>query len=198
MSAFMEIKLTPQQLTGENRLWMAEVTPAEGGGRPWRSPAPMTVGNLMAALRAEGCSQPDIDKALREASAQYSQEFRDAEAEEKFGPTLRAAFAAEYEVPPQRAIAEPLIAYALFIDNLPETIASVVDTADYMWRLVPTADELSWAFVRLKRRGWLLVNGKLYGLTAEGKSAIASVVGEEGDQFDKIKRLEAWTSVHPI
>lgn len=128
----------------------------------------------------------------------YSQKFRDAEAEEIFGPTLRAAFAGEYEVPPQRTVAEPLIAYALFIDNSPESIAKVVDTADYIWRLVPTADELAWAFVQLKSRGWLLVQGNLYGLTAEGESAIASVVGEDGDQFKKIKRLEAWTSVHPI
>jgi len=127
----------------------------------------------------------------------YSQKFRDAEAEEIFGPTLRAAFAGEYEVPPQRTVAEPLIAYALFIDNSPESIAKVVDTADYIWRLVPTADELAWAFVQLKSRGWLLVQGNLYGLTAEGKSAIASVVGEDGDQFKKVKRLEAWTSVHP-
>ncbi|HYM39351.1 MAG TPA: hypothetical protein VEY12_04280, partial [Thermoplasmata archaeon] len=94
-------------------------------------------------------------------------------------------------------VAEPLIAYALFIDKSPESIASVVDTADFIWRLVPTPDELAWAFVRLKKRGWLLVDGNLYGLTAEGKSNIASAVGKGGDRRDQIRRLEAWTSAHP-
>src|SRR2546428_9319836 len=69
----MPNKLTPQEVTGQNRLWTAEVTPPEGGGRPWRSPGPMSVGDLMAALRAAGCNQPDIDEALREAAALFAE-----------------------------------------------------------------------------------------------------------------------------
>jgi hypothetical protein len=193
----MPIKLRPLESTSQNRLWTAEVTPPEGGGLPLRSTGPMTVGDLIAALKTTGCNQADIDNALREAMARYSQAFKDERAEQDYGPRLRAALAGEQEVAPQRPFIEPWIAYALFLDQAPASLASVLDTADFIDHLVPTPDEIAWAFVRLRRRGWLAVEANLYGLTAEGTRGIAVIIGEDGDRLDKINRLEAWASAHP-
>jgi hypothetical protein len=193
----MPIKLTPQSFTSRNRLWTAEVTPPEGGGRPWRSPGPMKVGELMAALRTAGCSQADIDKALRDAAALYSQAFMDADANEKYEPAVRAALSGEHEPPPRRPFTEPLVAYVLFSGKKPASLAGLVDTADFIDHGPPSPDELAWALLRLKKRGWLVVNGDLYGLTADGKRIIAGIIGQDGPQFDQVKRLEGWTSSHP-
>jgi len=122
----MPIRLTPQSLTVENKLWTAEVTPPEGGGHPWWSPGPMTVGDLIAALRAAGCSQADIDKALREANADYAQAFRDADAEKKYGPAVNAALSGDYEPPSGTPFTEPMVAYVLFFDKKPESLAELL------------------------------------------------------------------------
>ncbi len=177
----MPIRLTPHEITARNRLWIAEVTPSDAGGQLWRTPRPMTIGDLIAALRAAGCSQADIDKALRETYARYQQHFMDERAEEEYGPTVRAALAAGHAVPPQKLSTEAWIVYALFSDGKPESIASVVDSVDAFDRSVPTADEVAWAFTRLKQRGWLVEEGALYGLTAEGRAAIAGIIGTDGD-----------------
>jgi hypothetical protein len=157
----------------------------------------MTIGDLIAALSAAGCSQMDIDKALREAITLYQERFLEEEAEEKFGPTLRAAFAGEYEVPPQRPLVEAEIAYVLFLEKSPQHIFRVADGADYHYRNPPRADEIAWALLQLRKRGWLLVQGKLYGLTAEGRRRIARIARKKGDILDRTKRLEAWISTHP-
>jgi len=187
----MPIRLTPQSLTVENKLWTAEVTPPEGGGHPWWSPGPMTVGDLIAALRAAGCSQADIDKALREANADYAQAFRDADAEKKYGPAVNAALSGDYEPPSGTPFTEPMVAYVLFFDKKPESLAELLDTFDYIERGLPRPDELAWALLRLKRRGWLVVQKKLYGLTDEGRETIQSVVGA-GETWDQMGRLKEW------
>ena len=156
----------------------------------------MTIGEVIAGLRAVGCSQADIDKALRETYARYQQHFTDETAEEEYGPKVRAALAEGQAVPPRQLSTEAWIAYALFVDGKPESIASVVDTVDALDRMVPTADEVAWAFMRLKQRGWLVVEGALYGLTAEGRAAIAGIIGRDGDRFDHVKMLRAWISAH--
>ena len=196
-AGLVPIKLTPHEITARNRLWTAEVTPPEAKGQSWRTPGPMTIGELIAALRAVGCSPADIDKALRETYASYQQRFMDERSEEQYGPTVRAALAGEHPLPPQQPASEPWIAYALFLDGKPESIASVVDTVDYYFRIVPTPDEIASAFVRLKQRGWLVVRDGSYGLTTEARDAIAGIVGTDGDRFDRVKRLGAWIRAHP-
>ena len=156
----------------------------------------MTVGDLMAALRMAGCSQTDIDKALRDANDLYSQAFRDAEAEEEYGPALKAAFAGDYEPFGKSLIMEPLIAYALFMDGKPESLAEVLDTADFIIRGLPPVEDVVWAFLQLRKREWLMVQGKLYGLTAKGRDAIGAIVGR-GGTWDCVKQLEKWVAFNP-
>jgi hypothetical protein len=82
------------------------------------------------------------------------------------------------------------------IGYLIEALKEVVDTADFVYRLIPTSDEIAWALLRMRQRGWLAVQGNLYGLTAEGRRAIGEIVGE-GSVLDRFERLEAWTLAHP-
>lgn len=121
-----------------------------------------------------------------------SQQYWEGEIE----PKLRAALDGRYKVPPQPPRTEALVAYVLFREASPIQLRDLVDTADFMYRLVPTADEIAWAFLLLKRRGWLAAEGNRYGLTAEARRTIESVVGESGT-LDRVERLQQWTSAHP-
>ena len=48
----------------------------------------------------------------------------------------------------------------------------------------------------LKDRGWLSIQGDLYGLTAEGRRVVESVVGH-GSLKERTRRLTEWMSTHP-
>jgi hypothetical protein len=168
---------------------MAEVTPPHG---QWKSPHPMGIGYLIEALKSIGCQQADIDRALQEAAVIRSQRYWDGE----IGPKLQAALDGRYEVPAQPPRTEALLAFALFLGDSLTPLKEVVDTADFVYRLIPTSDEIAWALLRMRQRGWLAVQGNLYGLTAEGRRAIGEIVGE-GSVLDRFERLEAWTLAHP-
>ncbi len=49
----------------------------------------------------------------------------------------------------------------------------------------------------LKDRGWLSIQGDLYGLTAEGRSIVQSIVGN-GNLRERTQRLKEWISTHPL
>ncbi len=118
---------------------------------------------------------------------------------EKIAPRLRAALAGEGEVPQQAAFSEAWLGYALFCDKTLVSLEEVIGLADAINHSVPNADEVGWAFLRLRKRGWLVVEGDLYGLTAEGRRSITTVVaqGNVVGLVSKVRRLRDWISAHP-
>jgi hypothetical protein len=151
----------------------------------------MGIGYLIEALKSIGCHQTDIDHALQEAASSKSQRYWD----DKIGPKLQAALAGEYEVPPQQPFTEAWLAYALYLGELPLPLKDIVDMADFINHAIPNPDEIAWAFLRLRKRGWLAEKGGLYGLTPEGRLVIEGIVGESG-VLDRVERLKEWTLVH--
>jgi hypothetical protein len=115
---------------------------------------------------------------------------------EEVAPQLQAAFLGEREIPPQPPRTEAWLALCLFLGESPLPLKDVIEMADGIEHAVPNPEEIAWGFLRLKRRGWLLEQGNMYGLTVEGRRMIESVVGE-GTVLDRVERLEVWTSAHP-
>jgi len=111
---------------------------------------------------------------------------------EKITPVLRAALAGELQVPEQKPFSEAWLAYALFPFERPVPLEDVIGSADAINHGIPKADDVAWAFLRLRKRGWLVVQGDLYGLMAEGRSAINTVVAQ-----GSVGRLKEWISAHP-
>jgi hypothetical protein len=110
----------------------------------------------------------------------------------EISPRLRAALAGEVEVPQQAAFSEAWLSYALFYYERLLSLEEVIESADAVNHGIPKVDEVAWAFLRLRKRGWLVVQGDLYGLTAEGRRTIKTVVAQGG-----VERLKEWVSAHP-
>ena len=153
----------------------------------------MPIGSLVEELRSIGCPQDEIDSALREAASIRATKYW----EDEIGPALHAALADEYEVPPQRPFVEAWLAYVLFSADSPIPMKNVMDRADFVNKTVPTPDEIAWAFLRLRTRGWYIEANGLYGLTSEGRSIIESVLGHMCG-FGAAKLLEDWLENHPL
>src|SRR3990172_7021943 len=115
---------------------------------------------------------------------------------EEVAPELQAALAGEREVPPQPPFAEGWLADALFYYERPLSLEEVIESADAINHAIPNPEEIAWAFLRLRRRGWLLVEEDLYGLTGEGRRAIEGIV-TQGEAPWRVGRIEAWISTHP-
>ncbi len=179
----------PIKIDQEGKLYAAEVTPPHGN---WRSPHPMRAGDLIEALRSIGCRRADIDDAIREVTALRSQRDWD----KKIAPKLEAAFAGTYEVPAQPQRTEALLTYVLFLEESTVPLSEMVDLVDFIYRLVPTPDEVAWAFLQLRRRSWLVQGENRYGLTTEARYAIENIIGE-GDHYNRIDRLTEWMLAHP-
>lgn len=183
----MPIKVVPQ-----GNLYTAEVTPPHGGGRPWRSPRPMKVMELVAALKAIGCDQKDISDAFEAAASRSYQLWA-----EESAPQVRAVLSGERQVPAQTPFTEAWLALALFLGRAPLSLPEIVDGADFIWHAVPGPDQVGWALLRLSRRGWLLVQGNSYGLTDGARRTIEGIVGDrEGGVLKGVERLKAWFSTH--
>lgn len=54
------------KITRNGELFLAQVTPPHGGGRPWESSEPMTLDRLITELLSHGCHQTDIGDVLYE------------------------------------------------------------------------------------------------------------------------------------
>jgi len=111
---------------------------------------------------------------------------------EEIAPTLRAALSGEREVPQQALFSEAWLGYALSYYRKLLSLEEVIESADAINHGIPRADEVAWAFLRLRVRGWLVVQGDLYGLTDEGRLVINTVVAQGG-----VGRLKEWISTHP-
>lgn len=108
------------------------------------------------------------------------------------GPGLKAALAGERYVPRQPPFSEAWLGYALYYYSRLLTLEEIIESADAINHAIPNPDEVAWAFLQLRERGWLAAQGELYGLTEEGRLAIGMIVNE-GD----VERLEQWLSANP-
>ncbi len=111
-------------------------------------------------------------------------------------PVLKSALAGEREVLPQKPFVESWLAYALYYYHRNLILEEVIESADAINHGIPTPNEVAWAFLRLRRRGWLLTKDDSYGLTPEGRREIDSVV--RGVTYHhSFEVLEKWILKHP-
>jgi hypothetical protein len=115
---------------------------------------------------------------------------------QEVAPQVRDALEGRRKVPPQTPFAEAWLAMSIFSVDSMVRLEDVVQTADGINHAFPSSDEIAWAFLRLRKRGWLVVQGDLYGLTSEGRRAIGIVVGE-GSVLKRVERLKGWASTNP-
>lgn len=81
----------------------------------------------------------------------------------KIAPVLRAALARELRVPEQKPFSEAWLAIALFPFERPVPLEEVIGSADAINHDIPNPDQVAWAFLRLRKRGWLTVQGTCMG-----------------------------------
>jgi len=89
------------------------------------------------------------------------------------------------------------------------SLRDVLESADALEHAIPNYDEISWAFLRLRRRGWLAIDGEMYGLTLEGRRAVKKIADRweklsllldrvgKSSLLDRVSKLEKWFSNHP-
>jgi hypothetical protein len=75
------------------------------------------------------------------------------------------------------------------------SLIQVIGDANFIQDDYPTPDEISWAFLRLRRRGWLVIEDDMYGLTPEAKRIIKEI---EYDNRRWPRKLIEWMSEHPL
>jgi hypothetical protein len=115
---------------------------------------------------------------------------------EEILPGLRAALAGGRAVPPQTTFSEAWLTDALFYYERPLSLEEVIESADAINHGIPNPDEIAWAFLRLRKRGWFVIEGDQYGLTAEGRRAIEVIVTQDKLSW-RVGRLQEWFSAHP-
>ncbi len=179
----------------EGNLYSAQVT-RDGIDPIWQSSRPMPTNELWLALRAVGCTPEEIVSAF-EGVPRPSSYYHFAD---DMLPKIEDALAGKRQVPPQKPFAEAWIAVSIFCEDLSgksaHRLEDVLEQADSINIAVPTADEVAWAFLRLRKRGWLSTEKGEYRLTPEGRRMIQSIAGD-APGFESAKRLEEWASVHP-
>jgi hypothetical protein len=111
---------------------------------------------------------------------------------EKISPVVRAALVGELKVPEQKQWSEAVIGLALFQEKNTASLDAVIGQADILNAAVPTAEEVAWAFLRLRKRDWLVVQGDSYGLTFEGRNSIRIIVSRT-----PLRQLDDWISDNP-
>ncbi len=99
--------------------------------------------------------------------------------------------------PSKPEFTEAWITYSLFWQesDSPVPLEFVLASADFAQVLEPTANELAWAFLQLRKRAWLLEGGTAYGLTSSGWRSVNEIAGK-GSFKEGIKRLEEWIRTH--
>jgi hypothetical protein len=115
---------------------------------------------------------------------------------EPITPVVQAALSGKRTVPRHTPFSEAWLAYALYCYDRPLLMEEVIGSADAINHAIPKPEEVAWAFLRLRKRGWLLVRGNLFGLKSEGRRAIDTIVGDTN--IVEIERLEDWIGDHPL
>jgi hypothetical protein len=114
----------------------------------------------------------------------------------KIAPQVQAALAGERDIPVQRPLTEAWLTYALFWNESPLSLEDVIQNADTVGHAIPNPEEIAWAFLRLRQRGWLSEQGKSFALTAEGRRSVEGVAGK-GNFRERFERLIEWVLAHP-
>ena len=73
----------------------------------------------------------------------------------------------------------------------PRSLMQVIWSADAANHKIPNCDEISWAFWRLRERGWLAIEGDMYDLTPEGRRAVREIV-DRGEPPWPVWNFEEW------
>lgn len=195
----LKIKIVGQ---GSIYQFTAEVTGPQGS---WSSPHPMPLLELRRKLLSMGLDKGEIENAEATAYHEYFMTEANLKAcheeakitygriEKKYLPFILAALAGEREVPEQRPFDEGWLAYALLCNKGPRHLWEVLFSADAENHAIPTYDEISWAFLRLRRRGWLAVEGEQFGLTPEGSRAVKEIVDKDEPPWPDWTPLQ-WTA----
>jgi hypothetical protein len=173
-------------------LYTAEVTSPHG---TWKWPHPLPSVELDSKLIRLRHNTLEIDRAFQEVGVVITPEITYRYAAKVTRPFLQAALAGERNVPEQKPFTEAWLADALIYDEA-YSLERVIAMADAVNRSIPNYDEISWAFLRLRRREWLAIEGDMYGLTLEGRLAIQDILSKGGDSKDQ-KILEKWLSNNP-
>jgi hypothetical protein len=182
----------PIKIVREGELYAAEVTPPHG---TWRSSRPMRSDELGRKLLSLGCDPGEIRRALLAAGVQlFSDAYRKA-AEEAW-PLLQAALEGKLEIQPQKdTLTEAWFADVLFGKSA-LSLEDIIAEADAISHSVPTAVETAWAIERLRKRGWLSIEGTRYSLTADGRRMVRNITGG-GRDWEALRRLEDWIATNP-
>jgi hypothetical protein len=185
----MPIKITKQGSDLDD-LYSAEVTASNG---TWRSPYLMSSEELRKKLISLGHRRVEVQNAFHAAGVGYC--LKTIKLARMTGPLLQAALAGEREVPKQEPRTEAWLAYALPGIDMMYSLIQVIGDANFIQDDYPTPDEISWAFLRLRRRGWLVIEDDMYGLTPEAKRIIKEI---EYDNRRWPRKLIEWMSEHPL
>ncbi len=174
---------------GENLdQWTAEVTTPQ---ETWKSPHPMPHRELNGILLSMGLDKDEILNAEVKAYVEHA-DSNYRRAEKQYLPLLQAALAGEREVPAQTPFVEAWMAVALSYHDGLRSLWEVIGSADDANRCYPSPDEISWAFLRLRRRGWLAIEGEKFGLTPEGYRAEKEIEDKDEPPWPEWSR-EQWT-----
>jgi len=111
---------------------------------------------------------------------------------EEVAPRLHAALEGRLEIPQQAPFSEAWLGYSLFYYNRLLSLEEVIESADAINHGIPNPDEIAWAFLRLRNRGWLVVQEDSFGLSTEGRREIDTIVSH-----GNLRRLTDWISTHP-
>ncbi len=100
--------------------------------------------------------------------------------------------------PPDSASEETVLAYALYLNESPISLAKVLEEMDAINIGVPNADLLGAAFLRLRRRGWLKIEGEdAFGLTLEARRFMDTLVQRRSYMGGPDDRLRGWMTMNP-
>jgi hypothetical protein len=130
--------------------------------------------------------QDNVERAL-EVYSRWSRQI---------APYVQAALDGGIEVPPQTMSAEVWLTLAMFWERTNKTLENLIRDADILGHSLPSAEEVGWTLLRLRKRGWLSIQENLCGLTPEGIHIIEGVVGK-GSLREWYHRLTEWISTHP-
>lgn len=170
-------------------MYTVEVTPPHG---TWKSPHPLPSIELDSMLLGMGFNVLEINRAFQEVGVVHSSENTYRYAAKITLPFLLAALRGERAVPGQQPFAEAWLADALSSYDGLRPLDEVIFSADAANYAIPDFDEVSWAFLRLRRRGWLAIEGEMFGLTPEARCIINEI--EAKDELPGLDwSREEWT-----
>jgi len=100
--------------------------------------------------------------------------------------------------PPDSASEEIVLAYALYLNESSISLAKVLEEMDDINIGFPNAYLLGAAFLRLRKRGWLVVEGEVaYGLTPEARRFMDTLVQRRTYMGGSDEHLRAWMIANP-